>query len=92
MNYYLVFLSEVRRICYLFLQSWDHILDLCLSQLQRVQEHGDAFFVRTTFFEEQLTAFEIWLDHTACLPTQQRSVPEQLPIVLQVISTTDTFL
>ncbi|XP_022179091.1 regulatory-associated protein of mTOR isoform X1 [Myzus persicae] len=66
-------------------QSWDHILDLCLSQLQRVQEHGDGFFVRTTFFEEQLTAFEIWLDHTACLPTQQRSAPEQLPIVLQVL-------
>lgn len=72
-------------IHHLFLQSWDHILDLCLSQLQRVQELGDGFFVRTTFFEEQLTAFEIWLDHTACLPTQQRSVPEQLPIVLQVI-------
>lgn len=68
-----------------YLQSWDHILDLCLSQLQRVQDHGDGFFVRTTFFEEQLTAFEIWLDHTACLPTQQRSTPEQLPIVLQVI-------
>ncbi|XP_025419661.1 regulatory-associated protein of mTOR isoform X2 [Sipha flava] len=66
-------------------QSWDHILDLCLSQLQRVQDHGDGLFVRTTFFEEQLTAFEIWLDHTACLPTQQRSVPEQLPIVLQVL-------
>jgi len=59
-----------------------------LSQLQRVQEHGDGFFVRTTFFEEQLTAFEIWLDHTACLPTPQRSAPEQLPIVLQVMMTT----
>jgi len=58
---------------------------LCLSQLQRVQEHGDGFFIRTTFFEEQLTAFEIWLDHTACLPPQQRSTPEQLPIVLQVM-------
>jgi len=58
---------------------------LCLSQLQRVQEHGDGFFIRTTFFEEQLTAFEIWLDHTACLPPPQRSIPEQLPIVLQVI-------
>lgn len=67
------------------MQSWDHILDLCLSQLQRLQDHSDGFFVRTTFFEEQLTAFEIWLDHTACLPTQQRSAPEQLPIVLQVI-------
>ncbi|VVC26896.1 Hypothetical protein CINCED_3A010388 [Cinara cedri] len=66
-------------------KAWDHILELCLYQLHRVQEHGDGFFVRTTFFEEQLTAFEVWLDHTSCLPTQQRSTPEQLPIVLQVL-------
>lgn len=60
--------------------------------MQRIQIPGDGFFVRTTFFEEQLTAFEIWLDHTTCLPTQQRSVPEQLPIVLQVIIEIDTIL
>lgn len=71
---------------YFCFQSWDHILDLSLAQLHKVQELGDnSFFIRTTFFEEQLTAFEMWLDYTACLPIQQRRAPEQLPIVLQVI-------
>jgi hypothetical protein len=36
--------------------------------------------VPSIFFEEQLTAFEVWLSH-GC---QERSPPEQLPIVLQV--------
>ena len=38
-------------------------------------------FRASTFFEEQLTAFEVWLR----FGTQQRPPPEQLPIVLQVL-------
>lgn len=32
------------------------------------------------FFTEQLTAFEVWLDHGS----EHKKPPEQLPIVLQV--------
>lgn len=32
------------------------------------------------FFSEQLTAFEVWLDHGS----EHKKPPEQLPIVLQV--------
>jgi len=35
----------------------------------------------TTFFTEQLTAFEIWLDFAH----DKKKAPEQLPIVLQVL-------
>lgn len=34
----------------------------------------------TPFFTEQLTAFEVWLDHGS----ERKKPPEQLPIVLQV--------
>ena len=37
-------------------------------------------YAPSTFFEEQLTAFEVWLTQGSEL----RSPPEQLPIVLQV--------
>ena len=37
-------------------------------------------YVPSTFFEEQLTAFEVWLTQGSEL----RAPPEQLPIVLQV--------
>jgi regulator-associated protein of mTOR len=33
------------------------------------------------FFTEQLTAFEVWLDHGS----EDKKPPEQLPIVLQVL-------
>jgi len=36
----------------------------------------------STFFTEQLTAFEVWLDHGS----EHKKPPEQLPIVLQVRS------
>lgn len=37
-------------------------------------------FQPSTFFTEQLTAFEVWLDHGS----EHKKPPEQLPIVLQV--------
>jgi len=36
----------------------------------------------STFFTEQLTAFEVWLDHGS----EHKKPPEQLPIILQVRS------
>jgi hypothetical protein len=39
----------------------------------------------STFFTEQLTAFEVWLDFAS----EAKGVPEQLPIVLQVLLSTN---
>ena len=39
-----------------------------------------VLFQPSTFFTEQLTAFEVWLDHGS----EHKKPPEQLPIVLQV--------
>jgi regulator-associated protein of mTOR len=60
-------------------QAWDLALDLCLAQLPAILETEDLF-IHSPFFEEQLTAFQVWLT----LGSEQRSPPEQLPIVLQV--------
>lgn len=61
-------------------EAWDMAVDLCLSQLKGILEH-DKPYVPSTFFEEQLTAFEVWLAQGS----EDRSPPEQLPIVLQVL-------
>lgn len=61
--------------------AWDLALDLCLAQLPEVLEKGGETFKHSPFFEEQLTAFSVWLAH-GC---ENRSPPEQLPIVLQVL-------
>ncbi|KAI0243612.1 Target of rapamycin complex 1 subunit kog1 [Massospora cicadina] len=66
-------------------KSWDLAVDLCLSQLPDLiayKEGGPIVEYRNSpFFADQLTAFEIWLSHGAV----KRAVPEQLPIVLQVL-------
>ncbi|XP_015588597.1 regulatory-associated protein of mTOR isoform X3 [Cephus cinctus] len=61
-------------------QAWDLALDLCLAQLPAILESEDQF-VHSPFFEEQLTAFQVWLT----LGSKSRNPPEQLPIVLQVL-------
>nr|CAD7430315.1 unnamed protein product [Timema monikensis] len=61
-------------------QAWDLALDLCLAQLPAILDSEDHF-VHSPFFEEQLTAFQVWLT----LGSELRSPPEQLPIVLQVL-------
>ncbi|CAB3367387.1 Hypothetical predicted protein [Cloeon dipterum] len=61
-------------------QAWDLALDLCLGQLPDIL-NNDTPFEHSNFFEEQLTAFEVWL----ALGSEDRSPPEQLPVVLQVL-------
>ncbi|XP_069683368.1 regulatory-associated protein of mTOR [Periplaneta americana] len=61
-------------------QAWDLALDLCLAQLPAILESEDQF-IHSPFFEEQLTAFQVWLT----LGSEIRNPPEQLPIVLQVL-------
>ena len=60
--------------------AWDLALDICLSQLRGILQE-DKTYVPSSFFEEQLTAFEVWLSQGE----EERSPPEQLPIVLQVL-------
>ena len=60
-------------------QAWDLALDVCLSQLPAILK-GETIYEHSPFFEEQLTAFEVWLSHGS-----QSKKPEQLPILLQVI-------
>uniref|UniRef100_UPI00358F8B59 regulatory-associated protein of mTOR isoform X2 n=1 Tax=Myxine glutinosa TaxID=7769 RepID=UPI00358F8B59 len=61
-------------------QAWDLAVDICLSQLPTITEEGTAFR-NSPFFAEQLTAFQVWVN----LGVENRSPPEQLPIVLQVL-------
>jgi regulator-associated protein of mTOR len=63
-----------------FWSSWDLALDLALSQLPDVLA-GKKQYANSPFFEEQLTAFQVWLEGS---PDPQNP-PEQLPIVLQVL-------
>ncbi|KAL9878581.1 regulatory-associated protein of mTOR isoform X1 [Glossina fuscipes] len=60
--------------------AWDLVVDLALRQLPDILERG-APYRQLPFFEEQLTAFQVWLDRES----ESRTPPEQLPIVLQVL-------
>ncbi|XP_055384000.1 regulatory-associated protein of mTOR [Condylostylus longicornis] len=60
--------------------AWDLAVDLALQQLPNILEKN-APYQQLPFFEEQLTAFQVWLEQG----NKERSPPEQLPIVLQVL-------
>ncbi|EPS36808.1 hypothetical protein H072_9652 [Dactylellina haptotyla CBS 200.50] len=66
-------------------QSWDLAVETVLSQLPQLlkaQEGGPPFeYQHSSFFSEQLTAFEVYLTQG----TADRRPPDQLPIVLQVL-------
>ncbi|OTA61415.1 TORC1 growth control complex subunit Kog1 [Hypoxylon sp. EC38] len=67
-------------------QSWDLAVDLALAQLpmmERKESEGFEYeYQSSTFFAEQLTAFEIYLSRGDAM---QKKPPEQLPVVLQVL-------
>ena len=60
-------------------RAWDLAVDICLSQLPAILD-GTAQYQHSSFFSEQLTAFQVWLSYG-----RPDSNPEQLPIVLQVL-------
>lgn len=66
-------------------KSWDLAVEMVLAQLPALidQEEGrrQYEYQHSTFFAEQLTAFEVYLSSG---PTE-RTPPDQLPIVLQVL-------
>ena len=71
-------------------RSWDLAADLCLSHLAKLTAHNPSpppsSFPRSSFFEDQLIAFEVWLQFASgCDTVLQNRIPEQLPIILQVL-------
>ncbi|KAF2021913.1 WD repeat-containing protein-like protein mip1 [Aaosphaeria arxii CBS 175.79] len=66
-------------------RSWDLAVELILAQLPDLQAEArgekEYSYRHSEFFSEQLTAFEVYLTQGAV----EQKVPEQLPIVLQVL-------
>ncbi|KAL4881006.1 raptor N-terminal caspase like domain-containing protein [Aspergillus karnatakaensis] len=66
-------------------KSWDLAVEMVLAQLPALIDHEDGRrqyeYQHSTFFAEQLTAFEVYLSSG---PTE-KNPPDQLPIVLQVL-------
>lgn len=66
--------------------SWDLAVDMALQQLPMMEkkeaEGIDYEYVNSTFFTEQLTAFEIYLTRGDAMAQKP---PDQLPVVLQVL-------
>ncbi|XP_043200840.1 regulatory-associated protein of mTOR-like isoform X2 [Amphibalanus amphitrite] len=61
--------------------SWDLAVDVCLLQLPAIIRENRQTYNHSTFFEEELTAFQVWLR----FGVDVKQPPEQLPIVLQVL-------
>jgi regulator-associated protein of mTOR len=61
--------------------AWDMAAETCLAQLPMLLSDPNAEFQPSPFFTDQLTAFEMWLQHGS----EKKKPPEQLPIVLQVL-------
>lgn len=67
-------------------ESWDLAVEMALNQLTMLEEkeegkRPDYEFQNSTFFTEQLTAFDVYLTQGAVT----RKTPVQLPVVLQVL-------
>ena len=62
--------------------TWDVHAEAALMQLATVMA-DESKFVPSGFFREQLTSFELWLNHSGGIG---RAPPQQLPIVLQARS------
>ncbi|MCD7453048.1 Regulatory-associated protein of TOR 1 [Datura stramonium] len=61
--------------------AWDMAAEICLLQLPALLDDPNVEFQPSPFFTDQLTAFEVWLDHGS----EDKKPPEQLPFVLHVI-------
>jgi len=62
-------------------RAWDLAVDICISRLPSLLRNPKDF-LPNPFFNDQLTAFEVWLEFAS---QKNRKPPEQLPIVLQVL-------
>ncbi|RDW61312.1 putative wd repeat-containing protein mip1 protein [Coleophoma crateriformis] len=67
-------------------ESWDLAVEMALAQLPQLEQKEagilpDYEYVNSSFFTEQLTAFEVYLSQGAVT----HKAPDQLPVVLQVL-------
>lgn len=67
-------------------ESWDLAVEMALAQLPSLEQRDsgqlpDYEFQNSSFFTEQLTAFEVYLQQGAVT----HKAPDQLPVVLQVL-------
>lgn len=66
--------------------SWDLAVNQCLLQLpamEKAEKEGRTYnYQHSDFFEQQLTAFETWLQYNY---TDLSKPPQQLPVLLQVL-------
>ncbi|CAJ1009123.1 putative Raptor N-terminal CASPase like domain containing protein [Leishmania naiffi] len=65
-------------------ELWEYMVDKCVSQLPRLLAATDgvpAAYEPSTFFDDQLTAFEVWVESG-----DMAEVPEQLPCVLLALT------
>ncbi|XP_069146520.1 regulatory-associated protein of TOR 1 isoform X2 [Solanum lycopersicum] len=61
--------------------AWDMEAEICLLQLPTLLADPSVEFQPSSFFTDQLTAFELWLD----FGSENKKPPVQLPVVLQVL-------
>ncbi|EKX33243.1 hypothetical protein GUITHDRAFT_81643, partial [Guillardia theta CCMP2712] len=61
--------------------AWDLAVEVCLSQLPAVLADPPAEYQPSSFFVEQLTAFEVWLEFGG----RKETKPPVLTVVLQVL-------
>lgn len=66
--------------------TWDLAVDMALAQLPMLEKKdangGEYEYQNSTFFTEQLTAFEVYLTQGDAMAQKP---PDQLPVVLQVL-------
>ncbi|KAG5503206.1 hypothetical protein GH5_04269 [Leishmania sp. Ghana 2012 LV757] len=65
-------------------ELWEYTVDKCVSQLPRLlaaTDEAPATYEPSTFFDDQLTAFEVWVESG-----DMAEVPEQLPCVLLALT------
>ncbi|ORX66719.1 hypothetical protein DL89DRAFT_211223, partial [Linderina pennispora] len=68
--------------------SLDLEIDMCLQQLPRLikeEKRRKRRYISSSYFSNQLHAFEVWLQHAATVPPPGLEAPDELPAVLQVL-------
>lgn len=69
-----------------FWTLWDHVLDSFLVQIEMQPGAKQKPFRQSSFFLDQLDAFELWLEqHRNTAPLLINGPPDQLPSALQIL-------
>eukprot|EP01062_Namystynia_karyoxenos_P035677 TRINITY_DN26081_c0_g1_i1.p1 TRINITY_DN26081_c0_g1~~TRINITY_DN26081_c0_g1_i1.p1 ORF type:complete len:1456 (+),score=459.88 TRINITY_DN26081_c0_g1_i1:77-4369(+) len=63
-------------------EAWELALERVLAQLPALTSSADYVYKPSSFFTEQLTAFEIWVD----FGSKDKGAPDELPCIIQGLS------